>query len=147
MNKCRTGFLLWLSLLVTINVLAGPSEDLMKAVNKGYIKDAKSAIAAGADVNFKNKRGETALYRASGDGRADIVALLIKSGADVNTKTNSNNTALMSAVQNRRVNVVQLLIEKGADVNAKNDSGATATNLARGHAKIIEMLKAAGARE
>jgi ankyrin repeat protein len=41
--------------------------------------------------------GQTALIRAVGEGRTDVVKLLVLSGADVNRATNSGITPLMEA--------------------------------------------------
>jgi uncharacterized protein len=44
---------------------------------------------------------------------------------------------------------VRVLLENGADVNAKDRDGMTALNwaLKSGHSRIIELLKAHGAKE
>ena len=41
-------------------------------------------LVAGADVNFKNPKGTTALMRASQEGHQQVVYRLIQAGASVN---------------------------------------------------------------
>jgi ankyrin repeat protein len=48
-------------------------------------EQAKRCLDAGDDINFKNNRGETPLYRACHNNNFDLVKFLIENGAD---KTN-----------------------------------------------------------
>jgi len=47
-------------------------------------------IDAGADINWKNDLGETALIVSAYQPKIDIIRLLIKSGADLSIKSDSN---------------------------------------------------------
>ncbi|MGO9117344.1 MAG: ankyrin repeat domain-containing protein [Desulfomonilaceae bacterium] len=55
----------------------------------------------------------------------------------------------MAAEWGKNFKIVRHLIDKGADVNAKAKNGDTALKLAKtkGHARIVELLKAQGANE
>ena len=57
--------------------------DLDEIVVTGTAAQLKAAIAAGADVNAKDRDGVTALMRAASAGRGDSVSSLIAAGADV----------------------------------------------------------------
>ncbi|KAL1464982.1 hypothetical protein WDU94_004580, partial [Cyamophila willieti] len=60
--------------------------------------------------------GETALIKASRQGKADIVDYLLKSGADVNkVSEGTDRTALMEAIIHGHLNVVEILNERGCD--------------------------------
>ena len=65
-----------------------------------------------ADANCKNGRGETALFKAIGAERLDIVAVLINHGANPNLPGPKH--MLWPAVHQPRC--LQLLLEKGADL-------------------------------
>jgi ankyrin repeat protein len=117
----------------------------------------RTLIGAGAKLEEKNARGETALILAILSGYPGIVETLIKKGADVNTSGKSGYTPLMYAIggdmptffQNSKKSIVSLLIEAGADVNAKNDQGLTALMLSCAEldeADIAKQLVQAGAR-
>lgn len=56
-------------------------------------------IDNGADVNFVDRFGQTALYYACKHGNEKAVACLIKHGADVNIKDNAGTTALNFALR------------------------------------------------
>ena len=63
----------------------------MKKTDNNRVKMVKRLIKAGADVNAKNKQGQTALFFASDYRYLDM---LLKAGADVNITDNDGNTTL-----------------------------------------------------
>ena len=84
----------------------------------------------GADINQKDKCGNTALMMASEYGCNEVVELLIQKGADVNAESNKGWTALMNASRNDDREIVELLIQNGADANQKNNEGQNAMMVA-----------------
>jgi hypothetical protein len=123
------------------------SDCLLSAAYNGCNEVIKLLIERGADINYKNKNGETALvegiyrcrveavrllldrgaaiegkciYLAAHNGCNEIIKLLIErgSGADVNYKTARGDTVLANAAySDRGRSSVRLLIENGAYVN------------------------------
>ena len=91
----------------------------------------KVLIAAGADVNAKDKYGITTLMHVAENGLLDEVKLLIDAGADVNAKDEWGQTALMHTGigDYGTAEVIRELIAAGADVNAKTNNGYTALDL------------------
>jgi hypothetical protein len=81
-------------------------------------------LAAGADVNAKDKDDNTTLMYAWWD--KDIVKRLLEAGADVNVKNKYGKTALMFTVARGNIDVVKLLLAAGADANAQDWKGGTA---------------------
>ena len=67
---------------------------LIAAIAGGDIEAVKQHLAAGADVNVKNKVGGTPLHFAALEGRKEIVELLIAKGGDVNVKDDGGRTPL-----------------------------------------------------
>ena len=67
-------------------------------------------IEKGADVNAKNKYGDTPLmYASKVEGRLPSVSLLLKHGANMNVKNYDDKTALMLARENGNTQVEELL--------------------------------------
>ena len=93
-----------------------PEISIHDAAMKGNIEAVKQHLAAGWDVNAKNKSGYTALHHAK---TKEIVELLIAKGADINAKADYGETPLYSAIIHGHTEITELLIAKGADVNAK----------------------------
>ena len=97
----------------------------------GNHKDiAELLINKRANVNAKDKSGNTPLYYASTFGWGgkrnkndwDIARSLVSNGAEVNMKSGSGDTPLHSAALYAPEEIVRLFIEKGADVNVKLSS-------------------------
>ena len=55
-------------------------------------KMAERLIRAGANVNSKNRCGETSFYTSAEDGNIDLVLLLLSNGADPNIPANDGRT-------------------------------------------------------
>ena len=124
-----------------------PNDNLMRAAFSGDVNGVADALRAGADVNARNKVGNTALMLAALRGQANVIPLLLRAGADVNAKANNGATALMFAALRGQENVIPLLLKAGADVNAKVNNGVTSLMAAahNGQANVIPLLLKAGA--
>ena len=72
-------------------------------------------IASGADTNLRDRKGETAMLIAAGNGRADLIEILKKGGGNVNLANSSGETPLIRAVQHRDLSTVRTLLNLGAD--------------------------------
>ena len=88
---------------------------LLNSSMLGDLKDLRSLIKMGADINQSGKQhGATPLYVASGAGHLEIVKLLIESGGSVNQADNSGAmlaTPLYIASECGHLEIVRLLIE------------------------------------
>ena len=96
-----------------------PDISIHKAAFNENIEAVKQHLAAGTDVNAKDKGDNTPLGYATGRNNKEIVELLITKGAEVNTKNYSGSTPLHSAAGKGHKEIAELLIAAGADVNAK----------------------------
>src|SRR5690349_8582358 len=85
------------------------------AVRNGNFDAVRTLISGGANINAKDRHGQTALMVASKNGYAAIVQLLADSGAELNTTAKYNLSALMLAVINDHADIVKALVKAGAD--------------------------------
>jgi len=121
---------------------AKKNKSLFEAVRKGDIEQVGLLISKGADVNAKDKRGETPLHHVALKGHKDVAELLIAKGAHVDAKDNWSNTPLGLTTIDGHRDVAELFIAKGADVNAKEEDGWTPLHWAAWHGQknIVELL-------
>ena len=77
-------------------------------------KVVKLLIDSGADVNDKDRIGNTPLINACIIGDIEIVKLLLDNGADVNAENKWYNTPLTYAKDKHNQQLVDLLIQHGA---------------------------------
>ncbi len=64
------------------------------AAMMGHTAAAELLLQHGADINGRNRDGNTALHLAAFLGRAETAELLIKNGADINTKNGDGATPI-----------------------------------------------------
>lgn len=90
-------------------------------------------LESGADVNFQNQKGRTALmYAAMGTMHCSseaIVRQLLDAGTDVNLRDSDGNTALILAATypgSSTEGTLRILIEAGAEIDMQNFYGDTA---------------------
>ncbi len=118
--------------------------ELAQAVQDGELDRVKSAIAAGANVNYGAV--STVLMRAVNAGYIDIVKVLIKAGVDINYRDTANKTALIRVAYRGYADIVKVLIKAGADTSIKDDFNRTALICAAysGYTNIVKILIKAG---
>ena len=96
---------------------AVPDISIYDAAEAGNIEAVEQHLAAGTDVNAKDKDGWTPLHPASYEGHVEIVELLIGKGADVNAKVEfgsfQGKTPLDAANNRSRAEIVSLLRKHG----------------------------------
>lgn len=89
------------------------------------IPTIKRLVAAGADINEKDRGGMSRLFHAALGERADDVKALLDMGADPNTSSDSLS-ALDVALDYKKLSpLLPMLLEAGADVNVVSDDGNT----------------------
>ena len=90
------------------------SKILLHAAWVGDIERIQSLVSRGADVDAKDKDGDTPLHSAVSFDYYDVVELLIEEGANVNTKNQKGKTPLSLAKDKGSEEIVELLRKHGA---------------------------------
>jgi ankyrin repeat protein len=82
---------------------------LICAAWKGHIETVVALCEAGANVDYKNQRGQTALMYAARWGRGDIMKALIKFGAKPETTDSCERTAINYAEEGNQTDAIDIL--------------------------------------
>ena len=80
--------------------------------------DMKNLLqSAGADLNYRDDKGDTALTRSCIIGCVQNVTALLSQGADANRIGTRSSTPLQLALEKAYLMIAKLLVSSGADVN------------------------------
>jgi ankyrin repeat protein len=85
-------------------------------------------LASGANVNSRDRQGQTPIFYACENQHPEAVRLLAAAGADLNVKDRNGQTVLMSCFGSAGLKAV---IDAGADLTIRNPRGLTAAESAR----------------
>lgn len=106
------------------SVLAFASKDEARAMTE-------LLLAHHAQVEVKDKSGNTPLILAAKNGDTDTIRLLLEAGASATAKGASGRTALHEALAYADLGLAKLLVEEGkADVEQVDGTGQTALHVA-----------------
>jgi ankyrin repeat protein len=123
-----------------------------EAIGGTLTKDKlENYLIQGADINAKNKYGNTALMAAM-YGPVNAVQALIAAHADLNVQNTQDWTALMMADKIGNMEAVRTLIAAGADQNIKDKEEKTARDWASNkdvydHTAAYDQAVAAGEKQ
>jgi uncharacterized protein len=123
-------------------------KELLRAVESGQTARVQELLRQGANLQVRDREGNTALAIAAYYDRAEIAEALLARGADPNVRGLNGLTPLMRAAENGNVDVARVLLKYGAKVNAQGLTGETALSLATGELRkpVAELLRQAGAK-
>src|SRR5262245_6802320 len=94
--------------------------DAIERADVGAIRDL---LARGADVDARDRHGQTGLMRAAHAGHRSVVEVLVAHGADLDVAAKFGLSALMLAIVAGHAEIAELLLRAGADVSLRG-SGA-----------------------
>lgn len=110
--------------------------------NFSYVDIAEALIRAGADIDYQDRTGATALNYSSVFGLFYFTDLLLYYRADVDKKANDGTTPLMAAIWAGHADIADMLIQNGANLEARDNAGFTPFLIAaqNGDTLILSLL-------
>ncbi|KAI8493693.1 hypothetical protein Bbelb_286140 [Branchiostoma belcheri] len=125
----------------------GKRTPLHRAAEKGHHETVSTLLAAGADVNLRDRELMTPLHLAARNSHHETVSALLAAGADVNTRDRQERTPLCWAARNGRHETVSALLAAGADVNIRDREKSTPLHKAAANSdhETVSVLLTAGA--
>jgi len=97
------------------------SSGLLKACFCGNVEVVSLLLERGADINWRDKWGDTCLIKASRGGFKAIVRLLLShKQCDLDAKNKDGEDALLAAARQGHMQVAEMLIAAGATVTKEH---------------------------
>ncbi|HEY7800552.1 MAG TPA: M56 family metallopeptidase [Hyphomonadaceae bacterium] len=120
---------------------------LLEAIRWGDVRRLESAIAAGADVNARDRSGTTAVVILARADDVQSLRLLLEHGADPNLVSPGEGNALAAAARRGQLRSVMALVEHGARVNdmAPGIGTPLAASVRTGQLNVVRYLVENGA--
>uniref|UniRef100_A0A182T3X6 ANK_REP_REGION domain-containing protein n=1 Tax=Anopheles maculatus TaxID=74869 RepID=A0A182T3X6_9DIPT len=97
---------------------------------------------AGADLNARNKRRQTALHIAVNKGHFNVVKTLLELNCHPSLQDSEGDTPLHDAISKEHDNMLALLLDNGADITLTNNNGFNALHHAalKGNPSAMKVL-------
>ncbi|KAL7954774.1 ankyrin repeat-containing domain protein [Trichoderma compactum] len=110
------------------------------AAEAGNETAVQMVLDLGANIDWKDDEGSTAITWAVPGGYENAVRTLLRNGADPNLADNYGNVPLHWAIPYSAI--TELLLEYGANINAQNDGGRSALHWSalEGQEDTVEIL-------
>lgn len=102
------------------------------AASNGHLVEVRLLLAAKAEINAKNKLGNTPL-QCTTFGTQEMHKTLISDGAQIDAQNDEGNTLLISAAEFCRKKLVRTLLDAGADPLLRNTRGWNALDRNAAH--------------
>ncbi|XP_074126957.1 protein phosphatase 1 regulatory subunit 12A isoform X5 [Sminthopsis crassicaudata] len=112
----------------------------LAACSSGDTDEVLELLHRGADINYANVDGLTALHQACIDDNVDMVKFLVENGANINQPDNEGWIPLHAAASCGYLDIAEFLIGQGAHVGAVNSEGDTPLDIAEEEA-MEELLQ------
>ncbi|XP_066523984.1 protein phosphatase 1 regulatory subunit 12A isoform X3 [Hoplias malabaricus] len=112
----------------------------LAACSSGDTEEVLRLLSRGADINYANVDGLTALHQACIDDNLDMVTFLVEHGACINQPDNEGWIPLHAAASCGYMDIAEYLISQGAHVGVVNSEGETPLDIAEEEA-MEELLQ------
>lgn len=148
--------------VVDSQMMVTDATPLHLACAEGHMDAARVLLQYHANVNARDKDGETPLHKTMdfvkgsffralfGARRSvELASFLLESGVSIEARNSNGETALHKAATLGRKDLVELFLTNGADPNSRNNKGNTPLRSALRHKQqqVVELLRKHGGRE
>jgi len=107
---------------------------LIRAAEAGQLPVVKALLDLGAEVDYQNKFGQSALMAAAFYQHEEIINYLLEKGAKTELACGKGPTALLMAIETGNAKIVTTLLEAKANILRRRvDNGQTALMIAAAH--------------
>lgn len=115
---------------------------LLNYAKIGDTKNVKMLVKDGANINYQDNNGKTALILASEHNQLEVAKFLLYNGATKDLSDENGNTALILASKNGHDKTANMLISNYVNIYAKNIYGEDALKVAikNGHVNMVSLL-------
>ena len=120
---------------------------LLLAVEKGDERMARLLLEKRADINCRDRLGQTPLHRAVETDNKSMLSFLLNRGANVNRVDGLRGTPLHCAIYDGNGEMVRLLLDNRADINLRASLGQPPLHwaIAKGNVSLVALLVGRGA--
>lgn len=112
----------------------------------GDIDRVQDLLSKGADPNWRDSIGETAIFGAAGWGHTGVVRLLLAHGARHDVVEQTVDWTALHWAARTSLEITEALVEAGADAHIADRAGRLPIDVAQSHGKgdIVAYLKTVG---
>ncbi len=121
------------------------NDALLFAAARGRTEALKGLLKSGADVNARNRLGNTPLIEAAFGGHTDTLKALLDHGGDPKTRNRNGDTAFTEAARAGHAEAVTALLESADTLRSQDDRLTLYTALMEasmfGRKDVVELLR------
>lgn len=122
------------------------NDGLLHAAEAGYLTIIEYLVSRGADVNYRNSNGETALTVAAARGQYQVVLMMLNLGVKINVIDNRRYTPLLMSVMREHVDLATTLVIHCGDPVLPSTTAESPTRMAflLRHPMLLKLFLLAG---
>lgn len=118
------------------------TENYLAAAAAGDLEGVRSALAAGAPIDGRNRKRETAVLRAAKAGELGVVRFLVETGADIDLQDETCLNPFLFGCISGDLELVRIAVEAGTDLERLTRFGGNGLTPAseKGHLDVVRYL-------